>query len=347
MDSSDIIPEECWTFANVDRHRYGASTSVPLPLYPPDLDAVGQPASAASFLCTPAPRQEAKAAIFWGVDHLSLCGRGAAAPGGRTMPPPLGRGQPAVHPPPPLRGRPSPFLRAYGIAQLSVESACAWRGAYAAALAAAPLRHLRLLYAHSGCVNDVAYAPESGRLLASASDDTRVLLWRSAGGGVPPAATAPPAPGGVGGWRPLGGGGRAPRPLHRATRARGWWPRRCGRRRWWPRWRPTTPPLFFGLHGREAAVAAAARRSPGRASFLVGKTAWSFGGTLQPAPRLRRSRPPHLPRPSTVSPHRPTMGGPSRPLPQPTAASGCLTGGCRAAVAAAAAAVVVVVGRCA
>lgn len=207
MDSSDIIPEECWTFANVDRHRYGASTSVPLPLYPPDLDAVGQPASAASFLCTPAPRQEAKAAIFWGVDHLSLCGRGAAAPGGRTMPPPLGRGQPAVPPPPPLRGRPSPFLRAYGIAQLSVESACAWRGAYAAALAAAPLRHLRLLYAHSGCVNDVAYAPESGRLLASASDDTRVLLWRSAGGGVPPAATAPPAPGGVGGWRPLGGGG--------------------------------------------------------------------------------------------------------------------------------------------
>ncbi|GAB0494645.1 hypothetical protein MMPV_005941, partial [Pyropia vietnamensis] len=118
-------------------------------------------------------------------------------------------GQPVVaHPPsPPTRGRPSPFLRAYGVSQLSFFSACAWRRAYATALTAAPLGHLRLLYAHTGCVNDVAYAPGSGRLLASASDDRRVLLWRSAGGGVPPAATAPPAPGGIGGWRPAPGGG--------------------------------------------------------------------------------------------------------------------------------------------
>ncbi|OSX76020.1 hypothetical protein BU14_0209s0012 [Porphyra umbilicalis] len=59
---------------------------------------------------------------------------------------------------------------------------------------------MRLCYAHDGCVNDVAYSPASGRLLASVSDDRRVLLWRSAGGGVrpSPSGTVPLAPGAAG-----------------------------------------------------------------------------------------------------------------------------------------------------
>ena len=59
---------------------------------------------------------------------------------------------------------------------------------------------MRLCYAHHGCVNDVAYSPGSARLLASVSDDRRVLLWRSAGGGVrpSPSGTVPLAPGAAG-----------------------------------------------------------------------------------------------------------------------------------------------------
>jgi len=59
---------------------------------------------------------------------------------------------------------------------------------------------MRLCYAHNGCVSDVAYSPVSGRLLAAVSDERRVLLWRSAGGGVrlPPGGIVSLAPGGAG-----------------------------------------------------------------------------------------------------------------------------------------------------